>query len=94
MNISKKEVDHVALLGRLAMSAEEQEAYKQQLNDILRYMEKLNELDTSTVKPMAHVLPVVNVLREDEVKTGLDQELVMQNAPDRFDGQFRVPKIV
>jgi aspartyl-tRNA(Asn)/glutamyl-tRNA(Gln) amidotransferase subunit C len=94
VNISKEEVNHVALLGRLALSAEEHEAYTRQLDEILRYIEKLNELDTSAVEPMVHLLPIVNVLRDDVVQPSLDLNQVSQNAPDWFDGQFRVPKIV
>ncbi|MHB1418519.1 MAG: Asp-tRNA(Asn)/Glu-tRNA(Gln) amidotransferase subunit GatC [Bacillota bacterium] len=94
MNISLKEVEHVALLARLEITESEKEAYTRQLNDILRYMEKINSLDTTDVEPTAHVLPIVNVFREDIDCPGLKREQAMQNAPDEQDGQFKVPKIV
>ncbi|TDA67491.1 MAG: Asp-tRNA(Asn)/Glu-tRNA(Gln) amidotransferase subunit GatC [Clostridia bacterium] len=94
MSISLEEVEHVALLARLELGPAEKEAYTQQLNAILGYMEKLNELDTENVEPMAHVLPLANVFREDEVKPGLAPEAALDQAPDKHDNQFRVPKIV
>lgn len=92
--ISKEEVEHVAWLARLELTEEEKEAYTRQLNSILSFMQQLNELDTDNVEPLAHVLPLVNVMREDEVRPGLDREVVLAEAPDAFAGQFRVPKIV
>ena len=94
MILSREEVEHVAYLARLELSEEEKEAYTRQLNSILDFMQKLNELDTTAVEPMAHVLPLVNVLREDEVRPGLTREEALSGAPDRDQGQFRVPRIV
>lgn len=92
--ISREEVEHVAWLARLELTEEEKEAYTHQLNAILDFMQQLNELDTTNVEPMAHVVPLVNVLREDEVKPGLPHEEALAGAPDQDRGQFRVPKIV
>lgn len=94
MILSREEVEHVALLARLELTEEEKEAYTRQLNAILDFMQQLNELDTSNVEPLAHVLPLVNVMREDEVKPGLSREAALAGAPDQDKGQFRVPKIV
>lgn len=94
MILSREEVEHVAMLARLELTEEEKEAYTRQLNAILDFMQQLNELDTSGVEPMAHVLPLVNVMREDEVRPSLDREAVLAGAPDSDRGQFRVPKIV
>ncbi|MBO8169173.1 MAG: Asp-tRNA(Asn)/Glu-tRNA(Gln) amidotransferase subunit GatC [Thermoanaerobacteraceae bacterium] len=94
MSISKKDVEHVALLARLEFSEEELEEYTKQLNDILGYVDKLNELDTADVEPTSHVLPLNNVLREDASRDYLDNETALKNAPDKKDGMFRVPKIV
>jgi len=94
MTISKQDVEHVAFLARLAFTDEEIEAYTQQLNSILGYMEKMNTLDTAGVEPTAHVLPLKNVFREDEHKPGLPQDYAVANAPDKEAGQFRVPRIV
>lgn len=92
--ISKKEVEHVALLARLELTEAEKEVYTQQLNAILEYVGKLNELDTENVEPMAHVLPLTNVFREDKVFPGLSQAEALANAPAQQEGQFKVPRII
>ncbi|MGF7185555.1 aspartyl-tRNA(Asn)/glutamyl-tRNA(Gln) amidotransferase subunit C [Desulfitispora alkaliphila] len=93
MGISKKDVEHVAILSRLELTETELEKYTTQLNDILGYVQKLEELDTSNVEPTAHVLPLKNVLRDDVVKDSLDQDEAFRNAPDSENGFFKVPKI-
>ena len=94
MKITKKEVEHVAKLARLALKEEEAEQLTRQLSDILTYVEKLNELDTKDVEPTSHVLPVRNVLREDEVSGSIDRGKALVNAPDRTEEFFRVPKVI
>ena len=94
MTISKKDVEHIALLSRLELEEEETQLYTEQLNAILEYVNKLGELDTSDVEPTAHVLPLKNVFREDVVKEGLTQEEALGNAPDQENGFFKVPKMV
>jgi aspartyl-tRNA(Asn)/glutamyl-tRNA(Gln) amidotransferase subunit C len=94
VRITKKDVEHVALLSRLDLTEEEKEAYTKQLNSIIDYMNKINELDTEGVEPTAHVLPIYNVMREDEVGESLDREKVLENAPEKENGQFKVPRIV
>ncbi|MFZ5632580.1 MAG: Asp-tRNA(Asn)/Glu-tRNA(Gln) amidotransferase subunit GatC [Bacillota bacterium] len=88
------EVEHVALLGRLALSDEEKKMYAGQLSAILEYAKMLDELDTGNVPPTAHVLPLRNVFREDEVGEHLPLEKTLQNAPDRDGNFFKVPRIV
>lgn len=92
--ITRKDVEHVALLGRLELSEEEIEVYTKQLGRILDYASVLNELDTENVPPMAHVLPLQNVFRQDAVGGHLDPEAVLSHAPDREDRFFRVPRLV
>ncbi len=92
--ITRKEVDHVARLARLELSEDEKETMTRQLDRILGYVDKLNELDTSTVEPTSHVIPMVNVMREDEVRPSLAPDDAMCNAPDREDAFFRVPRII
>lgn len=92
--ISKQDVEHVALLGRLELSEEEKELYTQQLNKILDAARALQELDTDNVPPTAHVLPIQNVFREDRIGNHLDSEKALVNAPDRDENFFKVPKIV
>jgi aspartyl-tRNA(Asn)/glutamyl-tRNA(Gln) amidotransferase subunit C len=93
MSISKEQVDHVAKLARLTLLEEEKTQFTSQLNDILQFAEKLNELDTDQVEPTSHIYPVVNVMREDETKPSLDRGKVLLNAPDQRDGLFRVPAV-
>jgi aspartyl-tRNA(Asn)/glutamyl-tRNA(Gln) amidotransferase subunit C len=93
LSISKEQVQKVAMLGRLKLSEEEAEQYTTQLNDILQFVEKLNELDTETVEPTSHVLPMQNVLREDEVRPSLERDKALANAPEQQDGMFRVPAV-
>lgn len=92
--ITIKDVEHVALLARLELSAEEKKLYADQLNAILTYVEMLNELDTEDVPPTAHVLPLQNVFREDRVGGNLPPEEVLANAPEREEQFFKVPKII
>ena len=94
MKITMKEVEHVARLARLELTNEEKERMRAQLDSILSYIDKLNELDTSAVEPTSHVLPMMNVFRDDEVRPSLSQEETLANAPDRQDLFFRVPRIL
>lgn len=92
--ISKEVVEKVAKLSRLNLDEEEKELYANQLSQILDTMEGLQQIDTEGVAPLAHVLPIENVLREDEVGECFPQETVLANAPEQADGMFQVPKIV
>jgi aspartyl-tRNA(Asn)/glutamyl-tRNA(Gln) amidotransferase subunit C len=94
MKVDIAEVEHVALLARLRLSAEEKQLFTGQLNAILHYMEKLNELDTGGVEATFHVVPHHNVMRGDEVRGSFSAEVSLENAPDKAQGCFRVPKII
>jgi aspartyl-tRNA(Asn)/glutamyl-tRNA(Gln) amidotransferase subunit C len=92
--IDRNQVRKVARLSRLELTSEEIEEFTGQLSAILDYVEKMNELDTDGVEPLAHCLPITNVLREDRVGQSLGTEKTLANAPQR-DGQFfKVPKIL
>ncbi|WP_099489735.1 Asp-tRNA(Asn)/Glu-tRNA(Gln) amidotransferase subunit GatC, partial [Pseudomonas sp. 2822-15] len=91
---SKDDVKHVANLARLEFTEEEMDKFTQQLDDIIKYAELLNELDTTNVQPTSHVLDVKNVVREDEVRPSLDREDTLKNAPDHEDGQVKVPSVL
>lgn len=93
MSISKEQVEHIATLARLRLSAEERDQFTIQLNQILQYAEKLNELDTQDIEPTSHVYPMSNVMRKDEVKPSLLREKALSNAPDQQDGMFQVPAV-
>ncbi len=94
MALSREEVLHVAELARLSLGPEEVELFTRQLNDILAYVEKLQELDTTAVTPLAHVIPIFNAFREDEVRAGLPPDEALKNAPAREEGSFLVPKVI
>lgn len=92
--ISKDQVKHVANLARLAVTDEEVDMFTKQLDDIIKYAEQLNELDTEKVVPTTHVLDLKNVMRKDESRKWLTQEEALKNAPDKKDGQVRVPSVL
>lgn len=91
--ITVKDVEHVAKLARLDLSEEEKEKFTKQLGDVLKYVEQMNEVDTTGVKPMAHAFDFVNVMREDEVHYEQSKAELMKNAPEDENGFFKVPKI-
>jgi len=90
----KISVAYISKLARLSVSEKEAEAFSAQLQGILSYMEKLNELDTGNVEPTSHVISLSNVVREDLPKAPLNREDALMNAPDRTDKFYRVPKII
>ncbi len=94
MEISREEVEKVAHLARLRMTANELSQFAQQLTTILNYVEQLKAISTDGVDPMATVLESANVTREDVVRASLPLEAALANAPEAEDGAFRVPKII
>ncbi|WHH59287.1 Asp-tRNA(Asn)/Glu-tRNA(Gln) amidotransferase subunit GatC [Petroclostridium sp. X23] len=94
MKITKEQVEHVANLARLTLTEEEKERLTVEMENIIAFADKLNELDTTGVEPTAHAIPIQNVFREDVVETSFDREKILQNAPSQEDGCFKVPKIV
>jgi aspartyl-tRNA(Asn)/glutamyl-tRNA(Gln) amidotransferase subunit C len=92
--ITRDEVEHVARLARLALSDAEIDALTSDLGAILDHAAQVSALDTSDVPPTAHPLPLVNVLRADEVRPGVDRDEVLAQAPEAEDGRFRVPRIL
>ena len=92
--ITPAEVRHVATLSRLALSDEQLAKFTGQLESILEYVAKINRIDTKNVEPMAHALPIHNVLREDGVEAALPVEKVLQNAAETDGAFFKVPKVI
>ena len=88
------DVKHVAKLARLSLTPDKLEKFAGQLESILHYVEKINAVDTKGVEPMAHALPVKNVLRPDVAEPGLPLEKVLQNAPETDGPFFKVPKVI
>ncbi len=94
MPVTVEDVENVIALAKLELSAEEKQKLIAQLNRILDYFAKLNELDTTDVPPTSHVLPLKNVFREDMVAPSLSQQETLANAPDQWMGYFKVPKVI
>lgn len=94
MKLTRKEVKHVAVLARLRFSVQEEEVLTEQLDKILQYIEKLNQLDTTNVEPLAHAVDVVNAFREDKITRQPAAKALLTNAPERERDFFRVPKII
>ena len=92
--IDEAQVRAVAKLARLDLTDSEVASFSTQLSAILEYVEKLNELDTSDVEPLAHCLPMSNVFRDDVVKESLGAGKTLANAPERDEKFFKVPKIL
>lgn len=90
----KIDVAYVAHLARLYLTEEEVRTFQGQLDHIVGYVKKIDELDLTNVEPTSHAVTVQNVFREDVVKPGLAVEQVMANAPVKVGDQFQVPKIV
>ncbi|RPH37559.1 Asp-tRNA(Asn)/Glu-tRNA(Gln) amidotransferase subunit GatC [bacterium] len=94
MPVTVQDVEHVAALARLSFTEEEKQKLTAQLNEILRYMEQLNTLDTSNVEPLSHVIELQNVFREDALRPSLPREEALKNAPAHTEEFFKVPKVI
>jgi len=94
MALSSKEVLKVGTLSRIRLTPEEVEKFSSQLSGILDYVDKLRELDTQGVEPLAHALPIHNVLRPDEPRPGLTPEQALAGAPQADGDFFRVPRVL
>jgi len=92
--ITRDDVEHVAALAQLSPDEATKDRLLQQMSDILAYMDKLNELDTSGVEPTMHAMPMTNVFRDDEVRPSLEREQALKNAPKTDGEYFLVPRIL
>ncbi len=92
--ISKDEVEHITHLARLILDEGELEKITVQLDTILSYVEKLDELETSNVEPTTHVFSVCNAFRDDVILDSLPREKALANAPRQDGESFHVPKII
>jgi aspartyl-tRNA(Asn)/glutamyl-tRNA(Gln) amidotransferase subunit C len=90
----KIDVGYVAELARLELTESEKATFQGQLEDIVKYVEKISEVDVEGVEPMMHGRPLVNAFREDVVRPSLDREAALSNAPARVGDEFLLPKIV
>ncbi len=97
MNITEKEVRYIAELANLRLSDEEVDRYRGDLDEILTYVDKLKEIDTSEVEPMAQVLYAgseTSTLRDDVNRPSFDPEVALRSAPKSGAGQFKVPRVI
>jgi aspartyl-tRNA(Asn)/glutamyl-tRNA(Gln) amidotransferase subunit C len=94
MKLSPAQVEHVAELAQLALSDEEKELFGWQLSTILEYAERLQQLDTDAIPPTSTVLPLENVMRDDETRTSLPLADVLANAPAVEEDCFQVPVVL
>ncbi|MDX1797605.1 MAG: Asp-tRNA(Asn)/Glu-tRNA(Gln) amidotransferase subunit GatC [Candidatus Lokiarchaeia archaeon] len=92
---SKETIDHISKLALIDLSEEEKEKLSKELGNILNYFKKLDELDTSTVKPTTHPIDgLKNVFREDVPRESLSNEEALRNAKHKKDGYFKAPRIL
>jgi aspartyl-tRNA(Asn)/glutamyl-tRNA(Gln) amidotransferase subunit C len=94
MEINDEMISHLAHLARLEFKDEAKDEIKKDLNRIISFVEKLNELDTENVEPLIYMTEEFNVMREDDVKQTLTQQEALKNAPQRDSDYFKVPKVV
>jgi len=94
MSNSDFDIKYVANLARIKLSSDQESRLGAQLGDILGYVKKLEQLDINNVEPMAHAVPLHNVMRKDEIQHSLTNEEALANAPKKANGLFVVPKIV
>jgi len=94
VKITRAEVEYVAHLARLEFSEDEKEKFTFQLNNILAYVDMLNQVDTTDIEPVSHAIALNNAFREDVVEDSLNPELSLANAPEARGPFFRVPKVI
>ncbi|HJB30254.1 MAG TPA: Asp-tRNA(Asn)/Glu-tRNA(Gln) amidotransferase subunit GatC [Candidatus Blautia faecavium] len=92
--IDEETMENVCILAKLSLEGEEREKAKQEMQKMLDYVEKLQELDTSKAEPLSHIFGGKNVFREDVVTNGNAREAMLANAPKEKDGQYQVPKTI
>lgn len=94
MKVTKEVIIHIAELAHLKLREDEIEKFEKELNQILEYVDKLNEIDTSNVEALSHPLLTLNIFREDKVEKSISREEALKNAPESTEEFFRVPKVI
>ena len=92
--IDDETMENVCILAKLSLTEDEKEKAKEDMQKMLDYVDKLDELDTSSVEPMSHIFEDENVFREDVVTNGDNREAMLMNAPKEKEGQYQVPKTI
>lgn len=94
MEVNNEMVEKLAHLARLQFSTIEKEEIKNDLQKMIQFVEKLNEVNTTGITPILHMSDGINVLREDEIKGSIDRSIGLKNAPKKDDAFFKVPKVI
>lgn len=94
MSVTLNDVEHIARLAKLSFGDEEKKSFTEQFNQILAYVETLNELDTEDVAPTTHIGDQIDGLRTDKIRSGLSRDEALKNAPRVHGGFFSVPKVI
>ncbi len=94
MDIDIKQIEQVANLSRIKLTDNEKNVFREQLTGILGYIEKLNELDTDDVQPMAYATSIKNVFREDQQESSFPRQEILELSPSSANGFFKVPKVL
>jgi len=94
MSVDKNEILKIASLAKLKFNDDEIEKFTYQFNEILNYINKLNEINTDNVEPLSHPLEINSVMRNDELKISISTNKALMNAPDKDDRFFKVPKVI
>ena len=94
MSITLKDVEYVANLAKLELSQKERIKFQKELDNIIKYIDQLNELNTENIPITSHVIPLANVFREDRILPSLAQDKALTNAPQKKNGFFKVPKVI
>jgi len=94
MDIDIKQIEQIANLSRIRLTDDEKNIFREQLTDILGYIEKLNELDTDDVQPMAYATSIKNVFREDQQESSFPRQEILELSPSSANGFFKVPKVL
>lgn len=94
MSVTKNDVEKIAQLAKLKFEDSEMDEYTKDMNNILAYMDKLNQLNTENVEPLSHPNEDSNVFRNDELKPSISSEDALKNAPEKDDKYFKVPKVI
>jgi aspartyl-tRNA(Asn)/glutamyl-tRNA(Gln) amidotransferase subunit C len=91
--LTKEEIEHIAELAKITLTEDEKELFTEQLERILEYFRKIDELDLEDVEPTTHTMDTSNVFRDDVEKESLPPEEVLSNAPDKEDRYFKAPRV-
>lgn len=94
MKITDDMIDNIVILSKLELTHNEKEKAKEDMDKMLSFIDKMNELDTESVEPLSHVFPINNVFREDEIVNQDNSEAMIKNAPEQEMGYYKVPKTV